>query len=323
MTRVLYVDTEGGYSYKIVGDAIKKYLPIVPDVEYKMANHKKTELRHTDNFLPDWCLTNTPLNNHSYIIKTHRNWFSVGWDLEGCYEWKRLRETDSRFFDVIATVDPVARDELIKLGKKSIYLPLGFDPEVYRPMDVPEEYQSDVIIAGVMYSSRARWVKALEPIAKQIKIRTINCRHWEAKIIGCKKFITYYHNDLIPIDELVKYYCGAKIIIVGHRDFDPNNDMRETLHSKAIGRVFQEAACRRLVLSDNSRDNLADHFEIGKEIITFADEEELRNKIMYFLEHDDEREQIALNGYCRTMSEHTYSHRLQYLCSEIEKLRGT
>ena len=77
--RVMYVDTEGGYSYKIIGDAIKKYLPLVPDIEYKLANHKKTESRHIDGFQPDWCLTSTPLNNHSYIIKNQRNWFSVGY----------------------------------------------------------------------------------------------------------------------------------------------------------------------------------------------------------------------------------------------------
>lgn len=320
--KVLFCDTEGTYSYKIIGDAIKKYLPRVPDVEYKLANHKKTEYRHLEGFIPEWCLTATPLNNHSYVLNTHRGWFSVGWDLEGMYEWKRLREVDSRYFDVIATVDPVAQEELTKLGKKSIYLPLGFDPEVYRPMEVDEDYKCDVILAGVMYDSRARILKALEPIANQIKIRTINCKHWEAKIIGCKKFITYYHNELVPVDELVKYYCGAKIIIVGNRDYDPNNDMRKTLHSKAIGRIFQETATGRMVLSDDTRENLYTHFDYGKEVVIFHSEEDLREKVMYYLSHDDEREQIAKAGYLRTMSEHTFSHRLQFLCNEIEKIKG-
>ena len=319
--RVLYIDTEGGYSYKIIGDAVKKYLPLTPGIEYKLANHKKTELRHIDGFQPDWCLTSTPLNNHSYIIKNQRFWFSVGWDLEGCYEWKRLRETDSKHFDVIATVDPIAKIELNKMNRKAIYLPLGFDPDVYRPIEVSNDYQSDVIIAGVMYNSRARWVKALEPIAKHIKIRTINCKHWEAKIINCRKFISDYFNDLVSVEELVKHYNGAKMIIIGHRDFAPNNDMKD-IQPLAIGRVFQEAACKRLVLSDNSRPNLSDHFEIGKEIVVFQDEDDLRNKIMYYMTHEDEREQIALNGYHRAMQEHTYSHRLQYLCDQVEALIG-
>jgi len=317
--RILHIDTEGQYSYKIIGDAIKKYLPLVQNVDYKCANHKKTELRHIDGFLPDWCLSSTPLNNHSYVIKTHRRWFSVGWDLEGFYEWKRLRETDSKYFDVIATVDPLAVEELTKLGKKSIYLPLGFDPELYRPMEVSDDYQCDVILAGVMYESRVRILKALEPIAKHIKIRTINCKHWEGKIIGFKKFITYYHDDLVSPEELVKYYNGAKIIIIGNRDFDPNNDNKE-LHSKAIGRVFQETACRRLVLCDDLRPNLYEHFDYGKEVVFFHNDEDLRQKIMHYLVHNDEREEIANRGYLRTMSEHTYSHRLQFLCDQVENI---
>lgn len=318
--RILHVDTEGSYSYAITNEAIKKYLSKINGVHYKLANHKRTEIHHLDGFIPDWCLTSSPLNNHSYVIKQHRKWFSVGWDLEGCYEWKRLRDTDSPNFDVIATVDPIAVGLLSERGKTSLYLPLGFDPDIYHYQQVPEEYKSDVIIAGVMYDSRAQWVRELEPIAKHIKIRTINCKHWEAKLIHCKRFIHYYHNDLVPISELVKYYCGAKIILIGHRNYAPGNDKTKEVIPAAIGRVFQETACRRMVLSDDTRPNLAHHFEYGKEIEIFKDGEELREKIMYYLEHDDERESIAHLGCVRTMSENTYTHRLNNLIEFVKNI---
>ena len=317
---VLYVDTEGSYSYKITGDGIKKYMPNIPGINLKIANHKKTERHHIDNFIPDWCLTSTPLNNHSYVIKQHRRWLSVGWDLEGIYEWKRLRKTDSPNFDLIATVDPLAQELLEDMGRKSVYLPLGFDPDVYKPMKVPKKYQSDVLIAGVMYDNRAKLVRSLRPIGKDVKIRTINCKHWEAKIVECKDFITHYHDDKVGVDDLIKYINGAKIILVGHRDFEPNNDQRSIgIRSHAIGRIFQETACKKMVISDNSRPFLQDHFEYGKEIEVFNDFDELRDKIMHYLKNDDEREKIAQRGYERTMKENTYFHRLQYLYDYVKK----
>lgn len=318
---VLYCDTEGGYSYKIIGDAVKKYMPgLVGEEAFYIANHKKTEQRHIGNFIPDWSLTSTPLTNHSYAMKHYRNWLSVGWDLEGAYEWHRLRKDDSPHFHVLATVDPLAQKVLKRRGIETMYLPLGFDPLVYNHFEVPKEYESDVIIAGVMYPNRARWVKSLRPLGKDIKIRTINCKHWEERIRDCKSFIAYYHPDTIPVDELVKYYCGAKIIIVGNRDFDPNNDHKHHgISSLAIGRIFQETACKRLVMVDNTRPNLKEHFILNKEIVVFNDEDDLREKVMYYLRNEGEREKIAQAGYERTMKENTYFHRLATLNNFINQ----
>jgi len=194
--------------------------------------------------------------------------------------------------------------------------------------DVPEEYKSDIVIAGVMYPNREKLVKALKPISKDVKIRTINCKHWEEKLRDCKPWIKYYHPDTVPVQELVKYYNGAKIILVGNRDFDPNNDHRQHgISSLAIGRIFQETACKRLVMSDATRPNLKEHFEYGKEIVVFHDEDDLREKIIHYLRNDNEREKIAQSGYERTMKENTYYHRLKtindYVNTNYERLRKT
>lgn len=52
-------------------------------------------------------------------------------------------------------------------------------------------------------------------------------------------------------------------------------------------------------------------YEVGKEIVTFDSEEDLLSKIRHFLAHPAERDRIALAGYRRTRSEHTYEHRLR------------
>lgn len=321
--KILYVNTKGDYSYKITTDGIINALEQIskedPTIQYMVADHQRTEKHHIAPFIPDWVLTSTPLNNHSYVIKRYRGWVSVGWDLEGMYEWKRLRTTDAPNFDVIATVDRMSEELLRKEGYFTYYMPLAFDTNVYKYQEVPGEYKSDVVLAGVMYPSRAQIVADLVPICDRVKLRTINCKHWESKIIQYRSAITYYHGDKVPNDELIKYYCGSKIIIIGNRDFEHGNDQQDLYHSKAIGRVFQETATRRCVFVDNKRPNVSEHFEVGKEIIMFNNGEELREKVLYYLSHEEERESIAHNGYVRTMKENQYVHRMRGL---IEYMRN-
>jgi len=53
-----------------------------------------------------------------------------------------------------------------------------------------------------------------------------------------------------------------------------------------------------------------DFFEVGKECDTFHDEQELLEKVRFYLERPKERNEIAHAGQRRTLREHLYSHRL-------------
>jgi len=64
---------------------------------------------------------------------------------------------------------------------------------------------------------------------------------------------------------------------------------------------------------------LAANFEIGKECDVFHDEQELLEKIRYYLAHDKERREIAAAGQRRTLKQHLYSHRFQTLVGLLQK----
>ena len=61
----------------------------------------------------------------------------------------------------------------------------------------------------------------------------------------------------------------------------------------------------------HAQPELTDNFVPDKECVVFHDEEELLQKIEYYLEHPDERVAIALAGQRRTLSQHLYRHRLE------------
>ena len=77
-------------------------------------------------------------------------------------------------------------------------------------------------------------------------------------------------------------------------------------------RAFEVAGCGGFQLITESS-AVARHFEPGKEIETFHDLGELREKVRYYLDHDDERRAIAEAGRKRAHAEHTYRHRLQQM----------
>ena len=59
----------------------------------------------------------------------------------------------------------------------------------------------------------------------------------------------------------------------------------------------------------NYVEHLENYYKIGKEVICFNDLGDLKEKIKYYLVHEDEREKIAQAGYMRTIKEHIYEKR--------------
>lgn len=65
-----------------------------------------------------------------------------------------------------------------------------------------------------------------------------------------------------------------------------------------------------LLTEDLTENGLGELFEIGKEIATYRTVEEAMEKIQYFLDHEEERDAVALAGHQRVMKDHTYQHRV-------------
>lgn len=77
-------------------------------------------------------------------------------------------------------------------------------------------------------------------------------------------------------------------------------------------RIF-EATGSGVFLLTELHENLSRLFEIGKEIETFRDENELVDKIAYYATHEDEREAIARAGHERCLQDHSMQNRARDL----------
>lgn len=67
------------------------------------------------------------------------------------------------------------------------------------------------------------------------------------------------------------------------------------------------------------KENLREIFEPGVEVVAYRTAEEYLEQVVYYLEHDREREAIARCGRKRTLREHTVFHRMREMPQTLEK----
>lgn len=64
-------------------------------------------------------------------------------------------------------------------------------------------------------------------------------------------------------------------------------------------------------LLTNYQIELPDYFQNGRDIVYYEDMYDCAKKVEYYLGHEDERKNIALNGYNVVKDRHTYKHRIK------------
>ncbi|UCH61692.1 MAG: glycosyltransferase [Fidelibacterota bacterium] len=74
-------------------------------------------------------------------------------------------------------------------------------------------------------------------------------------------------------------------------------------------RLFDVPMCNGFVLTD-WQESLADHFELDEEVVYFHNDEELKDKVRYFLEHPAARDRVIQKARERIWREHLMEHRV-------------
>lgn len=77
-------------------------------------------------------------------------------------------------------------------------------------------------------------------------------------------------------------------------------------------RIWDVLGCGGFLMT-NYQEELPDYFTPGVDLETFASIEELIDKCGYYLTHEEARHQIALNGYQKVKTNHTYEKRVSDL----------
>ena len=203
-------------------------------------------------------------------------------------------------------------------GQKNIaFLPHGFDPEVHKPWNPTEKdmkiFGADVAFIGSWSPKKERLLSKVAKFAskKGLVLKIWGNRWHNASDPTLKPYIMGMplEGDLYALGiNCVKIVLGLLLEAVGEFPGD-----------KITSRTFNIPGSGGFMLHERTNEVLS-FFEEWKEIACFGDEDELIDKINYYLLHDEEREKIQQAGHARALREHTWVKRAEEIIEQLYNL---
>ncbi|MGC9054520.1 MAG: glycosyltransferase family protein, partial [Candidatus Hydrogenedens sp.] len=192
----------------------------------------------------------------------------------------------AKHFDIVF----LAQQSHVKLFKEQgvryvFWLPLACCPELYPQ----KELSRDIDVSYVGSLSPDEGDKRRRLLMKVAEI-----------------FPNHYIGKKWPL-EMGEVYSRSKIVVNSAINYDLNM------------RVFEGMAGGALLVTDPA-DSILELFEDGKDLVIYENEKDLIEKIRYYLEHKEEREQIARQGQQKVLESHTYYHRCQQIIKKVEEI---
>lgn len=96
--------------------------------------------------------------------------------------------------------------------------------------------------------------------------------------------------------------------LIFHKSKINLNITAKSIRSGLSLRIFDVLGCGGFLIT-NFQSELPDYFEIGKDLVTYESPQDLLDKCSYYLKHEDERIEIANNGYEKVKQFHTWDIR--------------
>jgi spore maturation protein CgeB len=190
------------------------------------------------------------------------------------------------------------------------WLPFACDDDCLRPREIDqkdiEQYGSKVSFVGSCYPNR---MEILEGIADQEL--AIWGPGWERVPDRSPLRKRIRRAGSVSPEEWVKIYCSSNINIALHFQ-----DGKVPCY-QASPKVFEILACKGFMICDDQKD-VKSLFGDGKHLVIFKDINDLREKIKYYIGHEQERRLIAGRGFEEVAVKHTYISRMKEMLEIIQ-----
>lgn len=188
------------------------------------------------------------------------------------YEYRLKKSLDA---DYVFCAQKRACEEMKRDGvKNSIWLPHAVEPLAYPKYDLASK-KYDVCFVGHVNS--ANRLNALDRLFRE--------------------FPNFYYGQR-RFDDAARKFSESKIGFNIHMLDDIN--MRD----------FEVMATGTMLLT-NWIPTIEEVFSNGNDLVLYRDEEEMVEKARFYIEHENEREEIAKTGYEKVIKNHTIIHRVE------------
>jgi tetratricopeptide (TPR) repeat protein/glycosyltransferase involved in cell wall biosynthesis len=189
----------------------------------------------------------------------------------------------ARQFDFVFLAQKAYVEPMKAAGCAQVFwLPLGCDPEIHGQQNRDEKY--DVGFVGSLTTAHERRKKLLDRIDEHFSL----------------------HCDRKFMDEMAEVFSQCRIVF----NEAVNNDLNM--------RVFEVLCSGRLLITDEAPGSgLNELFQDNKHLVIY-NEDNLIERIRYYLDHPDERLRIAREGCEEVLKRHTYDHRAKFMLETLD-----
>lgn len=206
--------------------------------------------------------------------------------------------------------------------ERSFHLPTAFDDEIFNidKEKLDDKYKSEILICGSIYPERFEFIEKIYDYIKKRNIKIIGKIVRRDQYFSKPKLNQIYNDSIVPISEMAKYMAGADIVL----DIPRRSDLSEFGRTNKQGitassispRIYETAASESLILTTNSRDEIKQLFD-EDEHVTYDDIEDCVNKIIYYLENEDERKQITEKAKKKVFDKHKFVDRVNQIADYL------
>ena len=191
--------------------------------------------------------------------------------------------------DAVASASKRFIDEYVfGNGYKGQYIPQYTNKERFKDANSEADKQFEVLFVGSDHTGKGR--KSVDYALMANANLSVFGKFWDKSLRRDVLKGSYIDND-----ELYKYYGNAKIVLNDHR-----KDM--AYWGFVSNRIYDVSASGGFVFTDYVKEI---EVEYGDSIVMYKNKEEFKEKLEYYLEHEDERKTLARKAQKITLEKFT------------------
>lgn len=176
----------------------------------------------------------------------------------------------------------------------------------------PEELQrfgADVSFVGSLYTEKKGqdWFES----SAALRLEAVNTTAGVLSEMGQDPLCLYTgsNTENLPVKNCGRVRTHTEMPLVFNQSSINLNVTCTSIRTGIPQRIWDVCGAGGFVLT-NHQAEIDEFFVIGEDLEVFESQEELREKIKYYLTHEEERRRIAMNGYNKVKAEHTYVSRM-------------
>lgn len=235
-------------------------------------------------------------------------------------------------FDVCAFSERPSVEKFAAIGANPYWWPLAANPDVYKPYDLPRDYE--VVFVGSAHRDR---IEAIDTLLRRGVRAEVWGRNWRPEaprgsrarrlLGGLKQRLRYPRlaaararvasvaHPPLTFEEMVRLFSRACLTLgLSAAPIELTPGSQRLLQVNL--RDFEATMCGACHTVEYT-DEIAEHFQPGEEIVCYHSFPEMAELARYYLRHPDETEAIRRRARRRAARDHTWVRRWETLFAEL------